>query len=309
MSKILDTINSDKYHAELKKLGASEQVAHRFTSRLRSYLRVNESLLANAELAPKEFFNKVSGLVLHDLSFGDEVQLSSYKSQKGGVVMSYNIMVTGLMKMIQRVPGLQVYRPIAVSDDAHFDYKVTLINGKMEHVMEYTPSFESDGVSSDNLKCVFIGWEVTPEDGGEPIRDCAVISKASVMSSRNLSAKQRGGKATVWDEHFEQMCQKTAIRRISRYLPLAARAMIDSSSDSEEVAFTETVQPDNRPQNSDSSPAAESAPPADGDKEKPRGRGRPKGSVKSAPPEQEADEPPVPSSPPAAPPKDSSEVF
>lgn len=234
MSKILDIIGSDSYHKQLLNLGATEKKANRFQANLSSYLKANPSLLNHAESVLADFFNKVSGLVVYDLSFGDEVYLSSYQNKKGNVYLSKNIMIGGLMKMIQRVPGLQVYRPIIVSEHDHFDYKVVMENGNYAHTMEYTPSFSSDGITKDNLKCGFIAWEVTTDDG-EVLKDSAIISKSSILASRALSAKQRGGEAPVWDNNFEAMCQKTMVRRVAKYLPLDAREMINDSSDGDEI--------------------------------------------------------------------------
>lgn len=99
----------------------------------------------------------------------------------------------------------------------HFEYRLGL-DEKLEHI----PDFSGGEITHVYALAKF-------KDGSHHFE---VMSRGEVDKIMEQSLEGKGGKFSPWKSHYDEMAKKTAIRRLSKYLPLQVQ-----KADSLQVAF------------------------------------------------------------------------
>lgn len=126
---------------------------------------------------------------VHLIPYGKEVQC----------IIGYQ----GLVELARRSGDIsEIYAEVVYEND-HFKYTMGL-----NKTLEHTPDFSGD---RGEFKCCYAVAKY--KDGGNHI---VVMSREDINSIKNGTKY----KNPVWENHFDEMAKKTAIRRLAKLLPL-----------------------------------------------------------------------------------------
>ena len=237
---IIEVVGGKEYRARLEALmgvseGGKDARMTRFLGRTTQLLKINGKVREHAQKNPAAFFARMDGVALLDLDFTNDIFVRSSVSKKTGqIAFSASISAAGYMKLIAREPGLAMSRPVVVVENDEFEfYRKFDSNGLRPH-LHHKPNFvDGDGeVTPDNLRCVYVCWERTQENG-RVVADLALISRAAIFKARSMSQRKDG----PWKDFFEPMVLKTAILRAAKYMGLSedARSAMTSEDDDSET--------------------------------------------------------------------------
>lgn len=148
---------------------------------------------------------------------GRESALVIYKIKKDGKDIQnvqYMPMIAGVLKKIRNSGELSTLAAHVVYENDEFDYSL----GDDEHI-KHKPTMGERG------KPICAYARVETKDGAvyREVMSVHDIEKIRMLSSaEKAKIKYPSNKATVWDEHWDEMAKKTVIRRLSKRLPMSS---------------------------------------------------------------------------------------
>ena len=130
----------------------------------------------------------------------------------------------GLVELIRRSGDVVSIRAETVCEKDEFDWR----NGEVTHRVNWR----------DNRGAVQAVYAEAVMKSGE--RQTAVMTKAEVEGIRNRS---KAGQSGPWKSDWAEMAKKTAVRRLSKMLPLSSEIMDHVTRDDEQFAGMRNVTP------------------------------------------------------------------
>lgn len=215
------------FEPEVKKLLPEHISPERFTRVVLLAVTQNAELL---EAERKSFFNAclkcASDGLLPD---GRESTLQIYKLKDGTKQCQYMPMVGGLIKKMRNSGEIQTITSNLVYEKDHFEYRVDGDGETFIHKPEvFKPRGEAIGVY-----CM-----VKTKDGGLFFE---ILSKDQVMAVKAAS-KSGGSNFSPWNGAFwSEMWRKTALRRLSKRLPMSAEVENVFKNDNEDYDFQQAA--------------------------------------------------------------------
>lgn len=137
---------------------------------------------------------------------GREAALVTFKTKNDGVIAQYMPMVSGILKKIRNSGELASIATQVVHQNDTFKYWV---DGDGEHLLHEPNMFEDRG----EIKGVYALARL--KDGSVYIE---VMTMKDIEKIRNSSRAKEGG---PWSQWWSEMARKSAIRRLSKRLPMS----------------------------------------------------------------------------------------
>ena len=216
----------DKYLAVVKSEGLAKQMAQSVMDNDPQFVKRVCAYMANAALKAPTLYNankdSIIKVMLDCCAFGIEpngrdAYVLPYKSRYGTqaqLIISYQGYITLAMKS-ERISSI---RSELVCENDQFSWH----NGHIEHTIDWLkPRGEMVAVYAVAL------WK----DGHE---DVAVLTKAECDATR---ARSRAKDSGPWVTDYGEMCRKTSVRRLAKYLPLSPAAVAAIAADDEQFEF------------------------------------------------------------------------
>jgi recombination protein RecT len=174
-----------------------------------------------AECTPQSFCGAVmqaSQLGLEPGGHLGQCYLIPYKSKRSGKLEAqFQLGYKGLLNLHYRSERLKSITARVVYEGDDFNYEYGLQDKLSHRPLEET----------DNLTHVYAKAEFT--NGGYQF---VVLTKKQIEKYRK---KSKGPNGSFWTEHYEEMAKKTAIIRLSKYIPINTDILhaVEASSSSE----------------------------------------------------------------------------
>jgi len=136
---------------------------------------------------------------------GKEAAIVTFRG-KEGVIATAMPMVAGILKLVRNSGELASITSNVVHENDAFEYFIDETGDHLKH----TPNFNGD---RGDLKLVYA---IAKTKDGAVYSE--VMSKSDIEKVRNASRAKDGGPWTTW---YAEMARKTAIRRLSKRLPMS----------------------------------------------------------------------------------------
>lgn len=128
-------------------------------------------------------------------------------------VVNFQTGYKGLMKLARRAVDVRFHVDVVRKGDL---FKV---RGGTDPGIVHEPCFNGEPANYDADESIIAAYAVAWEDGArEP--QFVVVRRAKLLQSRSRSGDPRNPEqwSNVWDDHFEAMCRKVALARLSKLL-------------------------------------------------------------------------------------------
>lgn len=214
---LVTTLMDEKFVRQLAMALPSQLDAKRFARVVLTECRKNPALL---ECTKQSFFGAVlqsAQLGLDPSSGLGHAYLVPYKNSRQGtrecqLLIGYR----GMIDLARRSGQIKSLSAFAVYEEDDFRYELGL-HPDIHHV----PSSKADKGA-----IVYVYAVAVLKDGGVQFE---VMSRAEIDAVRNASQgwvafKKGWAKSCIWQDHYEEMAKKTAIRRLFKYLPVSVEA-------------------------------------------------------------------------------------
>ena len=134
----------------------------------------------------------------------------------------------GLIELIRRSGDVTSIRAETVCENDFFTWE----NGQVEHKIDWrNPRGKMQAVYAEAIM-----------KSGE--KQTAVMTKEEVEAIRK---KSKASGSSPWTEHFDEMAKKTAVRRLSKMMPLSSEIMDHVAKDDEQFSGMRNVSPMKEP--------------------------------------------------------------
>ncbi|MGL6339020.1 MAG: recombinase RecT, partial [Waterburya sp.] len=142
-----------------------------------------------------------------------------FKNKSGGLEAQLIIGYRGMIDLARRSNEIETIDARCVYDGDEFD--VTL---GLEPNITHKPNFKS---KQDDDSIIFAYAVATLKGGGKQFE---ILTSADIAKAR-MSSKTADKSYSPWATHFSEMCRKTAIRKLFKYLPVSIEALRGSRLD------------------------------------------------------------------------------
>ena len=164
-----------------------------------------------AQCTPESFMSCMLDLSAMGLEpDGRRAHLIPFKSRDKGTICTLVVDYKGLVELVRRNGDVARIHADVVKENDDFEYN-------MGEVTKHTYSFKEERGE------VVAAYVIIEFKGGS--KQCEVMSRkdieAIMKSSNGYKAAKKFNKASIWDEHFEEMCKKTVFRRATKWVTLS----------------------------------------------------------------------------------------
>lgn len=130
----------------------------------------------------------------------------------------------GLIELIRRSGDVVSIRAETVCENDEF----TWVNGEIEHKIDWRKARGA-------MQAVYA--EAVMKSGE---KQTAVMTKSEIEAIRD---KSKASGSTPWTQHFDEMAKKTAVRRLSKMMPLSSEIMDQVTRDDEYAGMRNVTPP------------------------------------------------------------------
>jgi recombination protein RecT len=135
--------------------------------------------------------------------------------------VQFQIGYKGFLQLARRSGQIQMVYAEVVRKGDEFDYELGL-----HPTLKHKPTLNAQG------DMLFVYAVVHYKDGGY---NFVILTKADVEKYRLRSPMQKSGVKGAWATDYEAMAKKTAIRRLSTYLPISVESINNATATDEKV--------------------------------------------------------------------------